>query len=301
MVGIIVEYNPFHNGHIRQLEFVKKQFPQEKIIIVMSDKFSQRGECILVSFRKRKKIAKKYGVSKVIKMPFYESSQAAHIFAKNAINRLYKAKITKLIFGSESNNPTQMINLAKILKKGEQTFNSLIKKYIKNDKLAYPKAYSLALSELTNKNYDKPNDILGFEYVKYIVNNNLNIEIYTIERNIDFNANMPINKYASGTYLRELIKQNKNISLYSPLKIKYKNQEEKLFKKFKKNMLKYKLEKIREIPLISEGIENLLLKNINCDNYQTFIEKCTSKRYTASRIKRIMVWVANKGFKYKNK
>ncbi|VEU76910.1 nucleotidyltransferase [Mycoplasmopsis columbina] len=296
-IGIVVEYNPFHNGHIRQLEWIKKNFPNDKIIVVMSNKFSQRGELIVASFKNRKKIAKKYGVNKVLKLSFKEGVQAAHIFAKNAINKLYKYKIDKLVFGSESNNVQEMIDLAIFLKNNKIQFDQKIKYYLKKEKMAYPKAYAQTLLDLKGKNFIQPNDILGFEYVKHIINNSLKIKIFTLQRNIGYHSLETSDKYASATFLREKIQKKEDISYYSPLKIKKVYKIDKYYKKFQKIMLKTNLDKIKKIPLVTEGIENLFLKHLHLKSYQDFVQACTSKRYTASRIKRIMAWIINKKWK----
>ncbi|MCT4469371.1 nucleotidyltransferase [Mycoplasma sp. HS2188] len=297
MVGIVAEYNPFHNGHIRQINWVKQNFPGEKIIVVMSDKFSQRGEFTIASFFSRKRIAKKYGVNKVIKLSFDETVQAAHIFAYHAVMKLHQAGVNKIVFGSESDDVKQMLYLAQFLNKNSDDFNKTIRKYIKKEKMAYPKAFSLALSELSGSSYDLPNDILGFEYVKTIVNNNLDIQIYSIKRNIEFHSEQTYENYASASLLRKKIKNNEDISKYTPMRIKKGRFIEKTYFKFKKILLSTPLEKIKRIKLVSEGIENLFLKNIHHTNYDDFIQACVSKRYTASRIKRIYAWILCKKWK----
>ncbi|WP_396888604.1 nucleotidyltransferase [Mycoplasma sp. CSL7475-4] len=297
MVGIVAEYNPFHNGHIRQINWVKQNFPGEKIIVVMSDKFSQRGEFTIASFFSRKRIAKKYGVNKVIKLSFDETVQAAHIFAYHAVMKLHQAGVNKIVFGSESDDVKQMLYLAQFLNKNSDDFNITIRKYIKKEKMAYPKAFSLALSELSGSSYDLPNDILGFEYVKTIVNNNLDIQIYSIKRNIEFHSEQTYENYASASLLRKKIKNNEDISKYTPMWIKKGRFIEKTYFKFKKILLSTPLEKIKRIKLVSEGIENLFLKNIHHTNYDDFIQACVSKRYTASRIKRIYAWILCKKWK----
>lgn len=290
-IGIVAEYNPFHNGHIRQLNWIKEKFPKEKIIVVMTDKFSQRGELTITSFAKRKAIAKKYGVNKVLKLNFEQTVQAAHIFAQNAIEKLYKAGVDKIVFGSESNDIGQMIFIAKTLKQNQQNFDQIIRKYIRKEKLAYPKAFSYALQELTGKNFTMPNDILGFEYIKTIIFNNYNITPYSMERNIAFHSETTIENYASASLLRNKLRNNESISRFSPMKIKRPRFIDKYYKKFIKILTNTNINKLKKVKLVSEGIENLLLKNSNQPDYNSFVNACVSKRYTASRIKRIIAWI----------
>ncbi|MCE6115320.1 nucleotidyltransferase [Mycoplasmopsis agalactiae] len=291
-VGIIVEYNPFHNGHIRQIKWIKNKFPNEKIIVVMSDKFTQRGELAVASFSKRARIAKKYGVDKVLKLSFNETAQAAHIFAHNAVMKLYKkGKIDKLVFGSESNNVELMITVAKGLKEKEKEFYQLVKTLQKKEKISFPKASSMAINILFGHNFVMPNDILAFEYIKTIINNNLPIIPYSIERNVGFHSDQTNDIYASASLLRKMIFERNDISNFSPMKFKRTPKSvASLYKTFQTKVLNNK-EKIKDFPVVSEGIENLIIKNIEQPDYDSFVEKCTSKRYTSSRIKRIIAWV----------
>ncbi|UUD34948.1 nucleotidyltransferase [Mycoplasmopsis caviae] len=297
-VGIIAEYNPFHNGHIKQLNWVKEHFPGEKIIVVMSDKYSQRGELIVAPFGQRKKIAKKYGVDKVLKLKFEEGVQAAHIFAYNAVMKLYRAKVDKIVFGSESNDPDSMLYCAKIMKEKHSEFSHLLMQKMKKSGLSYPRAVSEVMNELVGESYQLPNDILGFEYIKVIVDNNLPIKVHTLRREVGFHSEEVVDEFASASYLRKLIYQGQDISTFSPMRFKKTPATiSSLYWKFQKIMNKVPLKKIKRVPLVSEGIENLLKKNIVHPTYESFIEACTSKRYTASRIQRIVAWILNKKWK----
>lgn len=292
-IGVVVEYNPFHNGHIRQLNWIKDNFPNEKIIVVMSGKFTQRGELNVASFHARKKVAKKYGVTKVLKLSFKETVQAAHIFAYNAIMKLAKAGIDKLVFGSEDNNPDLMVATAKLMNEKQSEFSIIFHRILREEKgISYPKAVAQTIKELGGNEYEMPNDILGFEYVKVIIDNKLPIKVYTIKRNVPYNSETTVDDYASGTLLRKMIFNKEDISKYSPMIFKHKTKRiEDYYHKFQKIVSKTKPEKLRKIPMVAEGIENLFKKNINIPTYDLFVETCTSKRYTASRIKRTMAWI----------
>jgi cytidyltransferase-like protein len=170
-IAIIAEYNPFHNGHIYQLQEAKKRWPNEKIIIIMSGKYVQRGEIAIVSFENRKKMALKYGASKVYELPFKYATQAAHIFAEGALKMINNLNIDKIFFGSESNDPQKLLKIAHIIKKNKKKYNKLIKKYLKLGN-SFPKSSSETLNEIIGEKIIFPNDILGLEYCKAIVNNN---------------------------------------------------------------------------------------------------------------------------------
>ncbi|MFV8401420.1 nucleotidyltransferase [Mycoplasma sp. 005V] len=288
-VGIVVEYNPFHNGHIYQINWIKKNIPNPYIIVAMSNKFTQRGEIACASFRERKKIAKAYGVDKVVKLADQDVIQAAHIFAQAGVKLLNKHKIDYLVFGSESNNVELLINIAKTIKEKNQEYNQLVKQYLKKGANSFPRANNLALQTLMNQNIEMPNDILGLEYIKTIVNNDLPIQPISIERTIQYHAAETKQNFASASKIREMLKNGQDVSMYTPMKLSYnpKNDIAKTYPKFKKIILTKTPKQLAQYKLIDEGIENLFKKQVLAnDNYADFIESCVSKRYTRSRIQR---------------
>ncbi|MGL5592114.1 MAG: nucleotidyltransferase family protein, partial [Metamycoplasmataceae bacterium] len=138
-IGIIAEYNPFHNGHIYQINYIKNKFPNEKIIVVMSGNYVQRGERAIASFEERKAIALKYGVSEVIEIPQKFVIQAAHIFAQEAVRLLNDHKVSKIVFGSETDNINLFYEIANTIKNNQDVYNSSLKLNLKGGN-SFPKA-----------------------------------------------------------------------------------------------------------------------------------------------------------------
>ncbi|WP_330463229.1 nucleotidyltransferase [Metamycoplasma gateae] len=295
-IGLIAEFNPFHNGHIFLLKKIKEIYPDSKIIVALSSNYTQRGEIACSSFSTRKKICKKYGVDKVIKLDFETSTQAAHVFAKGAIDKLNKNKIDVLFFGtSDTNDINKYIKASKLIKGNKEQYDKNVKKILKTGKSFIFACYESLKLFLDEK--EIPEDILGFEYTKYVINNNINIKLNCIKRSISHHSQDISDEYASGTKLREMIKNNEDISKFSPLKIKKVKRIEDTYKKFKKIIVKTNANKLSKIKLMSEGMENLFKKNIQANSYDEFINLCTSKRYTSSRIKRVYLYVLKKKIK----
>ncbi|UUD36651.1 nucleotidyltransferase [Mycoplasmopsis citelli] len=292
-IGIVAEYNPFHNGHIYQLQLIKQMFPNCKIFVAMSHKYSQRGDYICMSWYKRKKIAKKYGVNKFIKLKMNISAQAAHIFARESILKLAKKGINYLVFGSESGDAKNLLKIANILKNNKPEYDQLVKKYLKQKGLSFPRATNLALQDLTGSNISMPNDILGIEYVKTIVNENLPITPIAIKRTIDFHSEQTTNNFASASKIRQMVVKNEDISPFTPVKLKdiSNRQIQQTYPKFQRIIKNTPAQTLAGYKMISEGMENLFKKQINSPDYDTFIENCVSRRYTASRIKRAYLFV----------
>ena len=112
-VGIIAEYNPFHNGHLYQIEKIKKKYPEDTIIIAMSGNFTQRGEPAIIDKWNRTRLAIENGADLVIEIPYAFTTQSADYYSYAGITLLENLKVEKLIFGSESNNIEDITEIAK--------------------------------------------------------------------------------------------------------------------------------------------------------------------------------------------
>ena len=291
-IGIIAEYNPFHNGHIYQINEIKKRWPQSQIIVILSGKYVQRGELAIAPFEVRKNIALQNNVDEVYELPFEFATQAAHIFAQGAIKELSKHNIDYLVFGSETNDIDNFYLVAKTIKDNNDLYYQKIKKAMKTG-ISFPKANQIVLEELIGKSFTLPNDILGLEYVKAIVNNNYPIKAFCIKRTNDFHSMIPSNNIASATYIRKLIFDNNlEYKQFTPMIFdKVPDRIENYYSNFQDIVKNIPNEELKKIKLISEGMENLFKKHIDAPSYDEFVNRVNSKRYTSSRIKRTMLYV----------
>ena len=170
IIGIITEYNPFHNGHLYHINKIKELYPNSLIIAVISSSFCQRGEISILNKWDKTKICLNNNIDLVLKLPFVFSSQGADIFAKGALSILNELKVNKIIFGSELNNIEKLKELATIQIKNKD-YNKLVKKYL-DEGINYPTAMAKALNNFSNIKIDTPNDLLGLSYIKEIIDNN---------------------------------------------------------------------------------------------------------------------------------
>ena len=291
-IGIIAEYNPFHNGHIYQINEIKKRWPQSQIIVILSGKYVQRGELAIAPFEVRKNIALQNNVDEVYELPFEFATQAAHVFAQGAIKELSKHNIDYLVFGSETNDIDNFYLVAKTIKDNNDLYYQKIKKAMKTG-ISFPKANQIVLEELIGKSFTLPNDILGLEYVKAIVNNNYPIKAFCIKRTNDFHSMIPSNNIASATYIRKLIFDNNlEYKQFTPMIFdKVPDRIENYYSNFQDIVKNTPNEELKKMKLISEGMENLFKKHIDAPSYDEFVNRVNSKRYTSSRIKRTMLYV----------
>ena len=184
-VGIICEYNPFHNGHLYHIQKIKQIFDDPTIILVMSSHFTERGNLSILNKWDKTEIALDNGVDLVVELPFEFSTQSSDIFAKGAVGILNHLKCEYIVFGSESNDIVKLNKLAEIQNTIE--FNYEVKKLMKEG-TSYPKAASNALKHLHGEEVDTPNDILALSYIKEIKRIKSDITPLSIKRTNDFNS-----------------------------------------------------------------------------------------------------------------
>ena len=301
-IGIICEYNPFHNGHIYHINEIKKLYPDSRIILVMSGNFSQRGDVSLINKWDKTEIALNNNIDLVIELPFVFATQGADKFAHGAIQILDNLKVDKLIFGSECNDITYLTNLAKI-QINNKKYDELVKKYMDKG-MNYPTAMSKALKECNGNTIENPNDILGLCYIKEIIKMNSKIEPITIKRTNNYHDKKTTNNICSATAIRELIKNNDSINNFVPYDtIKYINKNCSIDNYYK--FLQYKImtcKNIEEYETVDENIKYRIIKYITtCNNLEELINKIKTKRYTYNRIKRMLLHILCDFTKEENK
>ena len=178
VIGLIVEYNPFHNGHLHHIQEIDRLFEDNIKIAVMSGDYVQRGEPSLINKFEKTKIALSQGVDIVIELPAFYSTQSAEIFAKGSINLLNKLSCSHIVFGSESNDLEKLKRIATISMTKE--FELSLREFLAEG-LSYPTAFSKALFDTSSQDdYWKL-----FEEVYRLVTNNPNDDINIIFNKLD--------------------------------------------------------------------------------------------------------------------
>ena len=286
-VGIICEYNPFHNGHIYHIDMVKKLYPNHLIVLILSGNFTQRGDVSLINKWKKTEIALKY-VDLVIELPFVFASQSADLFAKGSADILKALSVDAVVFGSECNDINKLKNLVSYTKTNE--YDILVKKYL-DDGFNYPTSLSKALKTISGEMVETSNDLLGFSYVKELIDTE--IELKTIKRTNNYLDKNLKSEITSATSIREALKKGINIKKYVPTSC-YKYLKNVKFLDDYFDLIKYKIisEDIAKYQTVDEGIENRLKKVIGgVNNIDELIDKVKTKRYTYNRIKRMIVHI----------
>ncbi len=283
VVGIICEYNPFHNGHVYHLSKVKEMFPNSLVVLVMSSCFTERGEISILNKWDKTKIALDYGVDLVIELPFFYATNSGDYFAEGSIKILKELNCNYLVFGSELNDINELERLATIQINNKE-FDNLVKQYtdLGNN---YPTSLSLATKDLTSTSIKSPNDLLAISYIKKIKELNANIVPVSIKRTNDY--------HTSATIIREAINNNKTIDKYVPKDVVTKINKVDYDKYF--NLIKYKILSENNLDKyldINEGLDKRIKKVITkSNNLEELIKLIKTKRYTYNKINRILLHI----------
>ncbi len=298
-VGIIAEYNPFHNGHLYHLSKVKEMFPNHIIVLILSGNYLQRGEFSILDKYTKTKIVLENGIDLIIELPFNFAVQSADMFAKGAIQLLNELKVENLVFGSETNNIEDLKLLSKIQLENSN-YQIKVKELMKKG-INYPTALSKALKEISNMEVTTPNDILGLSYVREIIKNNYNINPICIKRTNDYHDLENNSNIVSASNIRNKINNNIDIKKYVPLKTYEYLKEVNINFNYSFKYLKFKIiseiNKLDEYLDVDEGIDNRIKKYIySSNNYQELIDNIKTKRYTYNKISRMLCHILT-GFK----
>jgi predicted nucleotidyltransferase len=293
-VGIICEYNPFHNGHLYHLNETKKMFPDHTVILVLGGNFLQRGEPSIIDKWDKTKIALSYGVDLVIELPYSFATQSADIFAKGSVTILNHLQVEYLVFGSESNDIDKLIRMAKT-QIDNPIYEALVKDYLDKG-TNYPTALANALKDILKDDISTPNDILGITYIRELLKLKSKIKPLTIKRTNDYHSLELKDDIVSASSIRKALKDKVNVSKYVP-ELTYQYLQNNLhFMDDYFPFLKYKIltniDNLSIYHTVDEGIENRIKKEIlNAVNTDDLIHKIKTKRYTYSKIRRMLTHI----------
>lgn len=309
ILGIVSEYNPFHNGHLYHLNYSKKITKSDFTIAVMSGNFTERGDTALVDKWTRAEMALKAGIDLVIELPTLYATSSAENFADGAVKILNSLGIVDYIsFGSETGDLSSLNDVASILYKEPKEFSNLITRQLKSG-LSYPKARELAISMYfgSSQKYkeilENPNNVLGIEYLKSLKKHRSQIRPIAVKRDYsDYNSKSVKNGIASATAIRSMLEQGKNIHYVVPFET-YELMEEKIKNKeivknlsaFEKQIIyslrKMTVQEIANLPDVSEGLEFRIKEAANISNtLDALIKNIKTKRYVETRIRRILLY-----------
>lgn len=310
--GLIVEYNPLHNGHLYHIEQAREVSQADCIISVMSGNFLQRGEPAIIDKVHRAKAALQSGVDIVLELPFPYAVQSSTLFAKGAVQTLNQMGVDSICFGSESGKISQFKNSYSLLEKKQSEYQATLKEKLSKG-LSFPSASEEAYKSIgfneSHLDLTQPNNILGFSYVREILKYKLPIQPLTIKRQKSGYHETEIkDSIASATSIRKHLfgaepsevnivrnampaNTAKQLSAYKDKANIWHNWEQYFpILHYKVSLMSH--EQLAKINGVTEGLEFRIKKTAEkATTMAEWIEAIKTKRYTWTRIQRIFVYI----------
>lgn len=311
VIGVVAEYNPFHNGHYYHLQATKEITGAEYCVAVISGNFTQRGDTSIVNKWAKAYMAICGGADLVIELPTVYSISSAENFASGAVKILDNLKVVDAIsFGAEANDLATLNNIANVLYEEPKAYTNILSHELKKG-ISYPAARENALMMYLNdiKRYantlSSPNNILAIEYLKALKIQKSKLEPIMIRRKkVYYNDNKIVDDFASATAIRKLLQDGEYANLRKVIpRSSYTiiGQESRKggmvlsLSKYEKEIIytlrKMTVEEIAELPDVSAGLQFAIKNAANeANNLKDLISNIKSKRYTQTRIQRILLY-----------
>ena len=311
VLGIIAEYNPFHNGHLYHIAKSKQETGAQYVVAVISGNFVQRGNTSIVNKWIKAKMALSNGVDLVIELPTIYSISSAENFAEGAIKILNSLGVVDTVsFGMEAKDISTLNNIANVLYTEPKEYVTMLSHELKKGN-SFPKARENALMMYLNdiKRYANvmagSNNILGIEYLKAMKKTKSTIIPIGIKREkVLYNDKYIVDEFASATAIRKMLmtKELDGISKVMP-RSSYIQLGEELkighyvidISRFEKEIIymlrRMSIEEIANLPDVSEGLENSIKNAANsCNTLNELVNIIKTKRFTQTRIQRILLY-----------
>lgn len=291
-VGIICEYNPFHLGHKKQIDTIRAHFdPDTAIVCLMSGNFVQRGAPAIFHKSLRAQAAVLCGADLVLELPITCALSSAEGFAAGGI-RILSGFCDTLCFGTESGSKDALIDTARALL--SPAFSQALRQQLDRG-LSFPAARAAALGEQATLLVN-PNDILGVEYCKAILQQNSSMEIFPIIRQGSYHNSLPDKENPSATAVRQLLLSGRDWKSCvpeaawfffddAPLHTLHAGERAVLARLRCMTDLEFEA-----LPYGSEGLWHKFMHACrSCSSIDDIIAATKSKRYTHTRITRMLI------------
>ncbi|MCD7130468.1 nucleotidyltransferase [Limosilactobacillus agrestis] len=290
-VGMVVEYNPFHNGHRYHLQQAKKISGADVTVAVMSGNFTQRGEPTIVDKWSRARAAVVNGVDLIIELPIFYAVQPAHRFAKGALSLLDAIGVDAIVFGSE--HPEWDFSR---LVKAEKDFNrESFNKY----NATYATQFNQQLKEQTGVTLSDPNDILAFAYTKAKINQDYRFDLLPIKRQgSNYHDQQIKGKIASASAIRQAIIEKDDYRPTVPqvmgdilAMIKEIPSWTELYPLLRNQLIQAPISTLQSTYLMAEGLEYRMKEAAQRSlDFSSFMKFTKTKRYTYAHLLRVYLY-----------
>ncbi len=295
--AIIAEYNPFHNGHKFHIEEARRY--ADRIVVLMSGSFVQRGEPAVFSKWQRAEVAVKNGADLVLELPFFYSTAASPDFAFGAVDILTRLNVIDLLcFGTECGSIDALYEATHF---EDEAFSLTLKGYLSKGH-SYPAALEKASADCGLSTPNGPNDLLGSEYIRALCAFSSTIKPVCVKRTVSHDSDEKSGAFASASAVRSMLSDGDNVlglvpeqELCSPLF--FKDLQPLLYLAVKNlDRSRYSTRSLADDELL-----NTILNTPTEPDINSYLYNIKSKRYTMSRVKRTLLHILlNSGEKIPN-
>jgi predicted nucleotidyltransferase len=304
--GIVVEYNPMHNGHLHHLKLCRQATGADGIVAVMSGNFVQRGTPAIIDKWTRTRHALENGVDLVLELPVLYSLSSAEFFASGAVGTLDSLGIvSSLCFGSEYTEVEKMLEISSFLLQEPKEYKEALKMHLDSG-MDFPTARSLALEgslkELAGY-LGASNSILGIEYCKSLLRLKSSIKPVAVQRVGSIYTDTELcREFSSATSIRDHLRNNRSVDTLKPQvpenvflalqKLKLQGHdfaESRAMFPYTRYRCFTERRALKNLPDVTEGLENRIFRAAeSAEDFDQLINSVKTKRYAYSRICRIM-------------
>lgn len=309
VIGIIAEYDPFHNGHLKQILHAKQQLHADYVCVVMSGPFMQRGTMSMFAPAQRARMALESGADAVFELPVLFSLRDALGFAMGGVAILDALGfVDGISFGCEHGEQSALWEIAHLLEEEEEALQADIQANTKKG-MPYVHLQSLAIAERLGEQacavFQKPNNMLGLHYLRALLRLRSSLKPYPVLREGSHHSRSMDTVSPSASFLRHALLHGRlHRALLCLPPASQKHVQEALFsyhlnrKPFLDSLILHAIysmdvRMLAEYPGIAEGLENKIKKEVSlATSVSALLERVKSRRYTLARLKRLMSYIA---------
>jgi predicted nucleotidyltransferase len=314
--GVVVEYNPLHNGHIHHLKETRRITGADVVIAVMSGNFLQRGEPAFIDKWTRTELALRSGADIVLELPYRFAVAQASEFAEGAIAILAAARSRTFCFGSEDGRIEPFRNTLGLLEDEETGYEAEVHRLVKTG-ISYPSALSRAYRSIADAaavegplaDLTKPNNILGFHYMKAARSIDPGMTAFTIGRTgtgyHDLGAD-PDSGIMSATAIRKDVRTAgitgevlRAVPVHTARAMEQFREDhggfggwDRFWPILRPLIIRDGAKRLKDVAEMTEGLEHRIVRTaLDASSFTEFMEAVKTKRYTWTRIQRILTHV----------
>lgn len=287
-VGLITEYNPFHNGHIYHLQKARQVTGADVVVVVMSGNFTQRGEPTILDKWQRTRAALQNGADLVIELPTFMAVQPAHRFAAGAVQLLEALGASALVFGAEH----PQWDFDQLVAAEAQFVNAGFERY----NATFATQFNQELQQATGHMLTEPNDILAFAYHKAIFDQGVAIQPIAIARQgSQYHDQSITGRIASASAIRQAVKTGEPINEVVPDQTRADLGQlqrvpdwSTLYPLLCNYLIQAPISELQAIYQMTEGLEHRMKRTAQESlTFDQFIKRLKTKRYTYSHLLRV--------------